>query len=655
MRNFCISILFVCSIAFPSLAQERVTNLPAIYLTTNSGVDPSTKTYLSGRIVVKSPDPTEELDMIMEVRCRGNSIMGTPKKSYRVKLDKKTRLLNNKANAKSWVLLANDFENSLIRNGIANKISELIEMDFTPSVRFVDVFMNGKYMGNYMLTDQVEVRENRVPVEEQPLNAITAPIITGGYLIELDGYGPGETSWFYSNQGVPVTIKYPDDDEINTTQYNYIRDYTRNFEDILFSSDFKDPEKGYRPWVDMHSLVNWYIGSELTGNPDAFWSTFVYKYRSEDVFYFGPLWDFDKGFNNDSRLGDATLKLMRIHAHIYRNWIERFWRDDYFKEAVKVRWEELMEREIINDILDYIDEAVDEISESQKLNATQWNKGYNWENEIRAIKTYVRARVAFLTESFSTYEPDVDPEPFDPEGGLFIIQNPNSQLVMDFYSYNATENQLSLVTEKKETNTYYDAQLWKFIPVDNTYYQIISSRSGKAVTGNGMGNRLLQTTPDAKDNKQLWRIIMTDKNNVFGLANKASGYVIDNSGTGTANHTPVIEWANEIPRNVNQIWLLRNTTPKDTGIARFSPSFVKVYPNPVSDYLYVNLNSQSLFSKHVHVSICRLNGQQVINTSTEINDNRLSLPIIDYKLSSGMYLLKIHSGEEIYRAKFVVR
>ena len=83
--------------------------------------------------------------------------------------------------------------------------------------------MNGKNLGNYTLTDQVEVKSKRVPVLEQETTVSASdPEITGGYLIEVDGFADSEISWFQTNKGMKVTIKYPKDDEINSAQSNYI-------------------------------------------------------------------------------------------------------------------------------------------------------------------------------------------------------------------------------------------------------------------------------------------------------------------------------------------------------------------------------------------------------------------------------------------------
>jgi hypothetical protein len=330
-------------------AQSQLTNLPTIYITTDDGKDIQSKeVYKSGRILIKSSDPTEELDTITEIRGRGNSTWHEAKKPYRIKLNKKYNLLNNKAKAKSWVLLANHKDKSLIRNAVAFKISELLEFEFSPSSRFVDLYINGDYKGNYQVTDQMEVNKNRVPVLEQDSGVVTEPEITGGYFIEVDGFAGSPDWWFRTNKGMPVTIHSPDKDVINIPQYNYISNFTQKFETALFASNFSDPTNGYRQYVDEKSLIDWYIASELTGNPDSFWSTYMYKHYNEEKFYFGPLWDFDIAFNNDSRLGDATYKLMRTSAHNPKTWITQLWKDDWFKRAVYLRWTEIEASGILN-------------------------------------------------------------------------------------------------------------------------------------------------------------------------------------------------------------------------------------------------------------------------------------------------------------------
>ncbi|MDL2223440.1 CotH kinase family protein [Bacteroidales bacterium OttesenSCG-928-M11] len=653
-KRILLTVLLLCSMILISSAQDRLTNLPTIYITTDSGEDPHSKSfYLPGYIVVKSADPTEELEMVTEIRCRGNSTLNSPKKPYRIKLDKKRQLLNNRSNAKSWVLLANDLEDTLIRNAVAFNISELLEMPFTPSVRFVDLYMNGRCMGNYMLTDQIEVREHRVPVEEQTPETIEANI-TGGYLIEIDGFSYDEPINYSTSQGIPVTVKYPDDTEINDDQIHYIKNFTNRFESLLFSTDFADSESGYRSMVDEHSLINWYIACELTGNPDAFWSTYLYKYRDVDRFYFGPLWDFDKAFNNDSRLGDATRKLMRIHAHSYKQWIQRIWQDAWFKQAVKDRWQELLDQDILEKIQYYIDNVAAEIDESQQQNKELWGKYVDWYSKVAELKTYINARVEFLTEEFLAEEKPIIP--FDSEGYYCTMQNRNTQLLIDLSSYNTQEGNLHMWTRKEITDEEYNSQLWKFVPAGDSYYQIINKHSESAIKCSGKISNLQQTIPDIDNDHQLWKIIETDHSEVYAIINKASGFAIDNSGGGTSNGNPVIGWTNESQTNQNQQWIIDKVEEIEPLVNMdYLPDSDKlyIYPNPTTDRLRIAL--PNFDSNRVSLSIYSIDGKCIINKSIHINNNYVEISTQDYGLCSGVYLIRLRVEEDIYSSKFIVQ
>ena len=207
----------------------------------------------------------------------------------------------------------------------------MLNLEFTPAFRFIDVYINNQYQGNYLLTDQVEVDKNRVAVDKQEATMTELPDISGGYLLEIDGFAASEPVWFTTSQGLKVTVKYPKDDEINSAQLNYITTFTQQFEDALFSSDFSDAQKGYRSLVDEVSLIDWYIASELTGNPDCFWSTYIYKKRDEDKLYFGPMWDYDIAFNNDNRKYDASNSLMKdveiLNSHSRGTTLNMHWQN----------------------------------------------------------------------------------------------------------------------------------------------------------------------------------------------------------------------------------------------------------------------------------------------------------------------------------------
>ena len=389
----------------------QLTNIPTIFINTVNGVGVTSKdNYVEAYVTVRGAKNAEDniTEVLTEIKGRGNSTWGMAKKPYRLKFDKKIKFLGNAAKEKNWVLLANYADKTLIRNALAFETARnMFDFGFTPSVTFVDVVLNGKNLGNYTLTDQVEVKSKRVEVLEQETTVTASdPEITGGYLIEVDGFADSEISWFQTNKGMKVTIKYPKDDEINSAQSNYISNYTQQMETALFSSNYTNAETGWRKYVDEASLVDWYIACELFGNSDSWWSTYMYKERDE-IFKLGPLWDFDIAFNNDDRLGNATTKFMRTYAHDPKTWIARWWQDAGFVSAVKARWGELRAKGLKSFMNNYITEAAELLDESQENNFNVWNilssKVYrelaargSYEAEINFLKQYVLDRISFL-------------------------------------------------------------------------------------------------------------------------------------------------------------------------------------------------------------------------------------------------------------------
>ena len=389
----------------------QLTNIPTIFINTKNGVGVTSKEdYVEAYVTVRGAKNAEDniTEVLTEIKGRGNSTWGMAKKPYRLKFNKKIKFLGNEAKEKNWVLLANYADKTLLRNALAFETARnMFDFGFTPSVTFVDVVLNGKNLGNYTLTDQVEVKSKRVNVLEQETTVTASdPEITGGYLIEVDGFADSEISWFKTSKDMKVTIKYPKDDEINAAQSNYISNYTQEMENALFSSNFTNAETGWRKYVDEASLVDWYIACELFGNSDSWWSTYMYKDRDE-IFKLGPLWDFDIAFNNDDRLGNATQKLMRTYAHDPKTWIARWWQDAGFQANVKARWGELRAKGLKSFMNNYITEAAELLDESQENNFTVWNilssKVYrelaargSYEAEVNFLKQYVLDRISFL-------------------------------------------------------------------------------------------------------------------------------------------------------------------------------------------------------------------------------------------------------------------
>lgn len=409
-----------CLIA-ASQEHHRLTNLPHVYIETFSGQDVTSKeTQVLSRLwYVDEQDQVAFYDSV-NIRGRGNATWNLQKKPYRIKFANKTRLLgDDHANAKKWTLLANHGDKSLIRNALASYIGDLCGQTFTPAAQFVDLTLNGEYRGTYQISDQIEVRKHRVDIAKQDFPLTEESNITGGYLLEADGFidfTAGATG-FWTPRGVPVNIHHPDKDKISNEQLAYIRDDVTLFEYRLFDLDFNSPE-GYHHYVDSASLASWYITSEITANIDYLWSMYFYKEQDDQRLHFGPIWDNDIAFDNDRRMeemGNDPRRQLMAEIGFWNNgtgeWIKRMWQDKWFQQLILRHYVKLYANGLEAKLLNKVDSLSQLLQQSQQLNYQYWDIDQRTQTEVVIFSTYeeyiddlkqfIQARLPNLLQTFA--------------------------------------------------------------------------------------------------------------------------------------------------------------------------------------------------------------------------------------------------------------
>ncbi len=357
------------------------------------------------------------------IRYRGNNYSVYDKKPYRIKFDKKHHVFDSPASAKKWNLINNHCDKTLMRNIIAFELSRRIGMEYTPYCRPVDLLVNGEYRGCYQLCDQVDVRENRLDIEEMDSTCTTEEELTGGYLVTVDAYASSDPNHFTSSGGNPVSVKYPDSDDITTEQTQYIKEQFNAMEDVLFADGFTDEDSDYRQRIDIESFLKYFLVGEFSGNTDNYWQAFMYKRRSNDHFYMGPIWDMELGFENDGR----TYPINDHSDYVYTfgsvagnmtSFVNRIIYDDPRTESELAQlWADARTNRgwKLESILQYIDETAELIYDSQRLNFIRWpilstRLGQNWqasgnyEGELQIVKDYIAERIDWLDEKLG-YDP----------------------------------------------------------------------------------------------------------------------------------------------------------------------------------------------------------------------------------------------------------
>lgn len=363
----------------------QTTGLPIIRVDTRDGQAITSKQdYLDANVRIVDPDHpennVEDLDYEDRIRGRGNSTWNYPKKPYRLKLDKKTSLFGLTA-AKSWVLLANYQDPTLMLNAVTFEMGQRFGLPFTGHAEHVELFLNGEYQGNYVLTEQVQVGKGRVDVDEDD-----------GFLVELDVYYDEDPKFTTQHYHLPVMIKSPEDLD-DEHGYDFVKDALNGLEAAMVDASF--PNSGYRDLVQMTTLADFLLINELVRNTELVWPKSTYLYRdAEGGIGFGPLWDFDWAFGysgHGHQYFDTAEGALQLHG-----FFQRFFDDPQFVATYKARWAEL--RDQIVSMPDYIDALAARLQRSQAQNFWKWPEAGNagFEQEIQDLRQWWLDRVDFM-------------------------------------------------------------------------------------------------------------------------------------------------------------------------------------------------------------------------------------------------------------------
>ena len=583
--NRILSIFLFLLLSVYTYAQSdygQKTNIPTIYIETFGNQSITSKTeYIYATMVYVAGTDTVRYDS-MQIRGRGNSTWNLAKKPYRIKFKQSTKFLGKGyAKNKSWTLLANHGDKTFLRNAVTSKMGEFLGLPFNPAAHFVDLVLNGTYLGNYQVSDQVNVDNKRVEIFEQDYNATPTDDISGGYLLEIDGFATSEPEYFRTSKSLLVTIKSPDEDYINSSQKSYINDYLNNFESLLFSTNFTDSIEGYRELLDSATAIPWYIATELSANVDGFWSTYIYKDKNDPKIYFGPLWDYDIAYNNCNRAGDVTNASMvdkGFGSDLTKIWVKQLIKDPWFNNAVNDAWKKKIDDGLEDYLCNYIDSMAEVLDSSQQLNYKRYSintRAYNeiylystYDDYINQLKSFIRNHARYLTTLFAnrhgvttgeggdggnngseTEEPDVL-HPFELNSSYYYrIYNRGTNMVLDIDD----NKKVVMYSPVYDKNT----QLWKIEKVGD-YYRLVNRAEEQAFNdpSTKISTHLNLAEINDGDMRQLWQFVVVNENENYNIINVETDYAINNSGGSSAEGNKVISYTNDERNSVsnNRQW-----------------------------------------------------------------------------------------------------
>ncbi len=325
-----------------------------------------------------------------QVKVRGNWTATLPKKPFRIKYDKKQSMfgLNDGLKAKSWVLLADYADKSMIRNATAFLLaSELFGGKYYSSdCCFTEVYINDDFQGIYLLAEQQQINKGRVDIYEDK-NDETSNI---GYFFELDHYYEGEDpsvvmeinynsipffndcvadeSLFLNKYVVKNDLNnkeqrdsletrlqkiwdvayfalYQNHSDLDNNPYKTIDENGIVVEDASIKTEFEALNRV----IDIESLVDTYLFNEIIQNQDVGYSSFFMSLdlseKGNKKITFQAPWDFDWSFGNSIENLDKLYIgnfLENEPNHEYSNpWLLLVSNSQWFWKLLQKRWFEL--------------------------------------------------------------------------------------------------------------------------------------------------------------------------------------------------------------------------------------------------------------------------------------------------------------------------
>ncbi len=256
--------------------------------------------YVAGRLQMTLLDSTlyDSGDYVkdksgLRIKVRGNtSAIYFEQTPYKLKLSKKADLLlrdDKTQKNKNWALLSTQLTGNLFFTLAGLEAARIVGMPWEPETRFVNVVLNGRYIGLYNLIETIERADSRIQTDDS------------GFVIENDAYWWNEGDAYFKTphqvSAMGYTFKYPDYEDVDSQRVAQIRNVMVTAEDALWNGGEVDS------LFDYTSFARWVLAHDLLGSTDAAGTNIYYVMEATDSegnamkpLQAGPLWDFGSVF-----------------------------------------------------------------------------------------------------------------------------------------------------------------------------------------------------------------------------------------------------------------------------------------------------------------------------------------------------------------------
>lgn len=403
------------TIPLPVIAADSGKIIPTLEFDLPGSINEiSRETYLTAQLTVKSTvneDAMTELSNApVSIRGRGNSTWWVyPKKPYRFRFPTNTSILGMKA-ARNYVLLAEHADRSFVRNVLTQKLaSQLDHIPYALETRFVNVYFNGEYNGLYVLTEQVELHNNRYNVDS------TLALDDAGFLMELDWRMrvPESTAIvgqdFINIKDYPYVFQEPEmtDTGFGQRHVNFMTSWIENLEMTMLI------RQGYDRYADIDNWIDYFLVQEIVKNVDVGWSSFFFVKPTGGPIQLGPLWDFDFAYGNADYIPYGPEGFWGF-VNYKNHWFTLLMENPELRARFVTRFNEIKPM-LLNTWIPLIDTYKLNINEAARTNFEKWNilNTYLWptpgpvlqanthSKQMDYVKEYLLERIAWMDSTLN--------------------------------------------------------------------------------------------------------------------------------------------------------------------------------------------------------------------------------------------------------------
>ncbi len=408
-----------------------LTDLPVLRIDTKDAAPiVSKEIYVDATFTLTNPAVSNEAwPLSGKIRGRGHSTWGQPKNPYKIQFKDDASyaavpdFLGMKKN-RNWALLADYFDRSLLRNKLAFSLGNSSVfadgLKWTPSGQHLEVYLNGDYVGVYLLTEDIRIDPNRLNIKKMSKD-LAVNDIDGGYIVQVDArldcYNVGEMNLqHHTPLGVPICVDRPDEADITLPQLASVKSLVDAVEQEIYG-----PNRLQK--INPVSFVDWYLLNEVFRNHDAaFWSS-VYLWKDTDAaanpadrtFNMGPAWDFDLSGGNANYNDAWNPEGCWVSRTLtdWPNWLTRLFDNDDFLALTIARWKQ--KRPALQTFINKsIDTYAARLQAAQARNFDRWPilgqpmplsghyTFYTWTDEVAYLKSFLNQRMVWLDKAYES-------------------------------------------------------------------------------------------------------------------------------------------------------------------------------------------------------------------------------------------------------------